>query len=65
MNDFQRGILKAILTSQLSIETAALESIKSDGDVDSQVGYHLILVQEAKITEITKQIDDINKQSEY
>lgn len=65
MNDFQRGILKAILTSQLSIETSVLESIKNEGDVDSQVGYHLILVQEAKIAEITKQIDDINKQSEY
>ena len=59
MNDFQRGIVKAMLTSQLAIEKAALEAIKDSPD---NVG-NLKRIQKAKIEEIEKQLEDINKQS--
>jgi len=59
MNDFQKGILKAILTSQLSIEKAALDIIMSDGDEHSSPGFHLVLIQEAKINEIKKQLFEL------
>jgi hypothetical protein len=64
MNDFQKGILKAILTSQLSIENAALEAIRNlDISIHTpgSVGNYLKKTHEAKIIEICKQLADINK----
>lgn len=58
MNEFQKGIIRPILESQLAIEKAALEAIKSTGTGD--VRYYLIISHEAKITEIKKQLDSLN-----
>lgn len=61
MNDFQKGILRPILESQLAVEKAALKSIESNGDPSSTVGYNLCLVHKAKISEIKKQLSELNK----
>lgn len=59
MNDFQKTILKAILTSQLAIEKASLKALNKDCDVYNSVGNMLTTGAEAKIKEIKKQLKEL------